>query len=314
MAVNTSSAFNPILSQIAYEHWNDGNQWAGHVLAPVFRTGEQAARYPVFSKENLLSRPKNIQRAPGTPYSRSGLTLSHDTYNCEDKGHVVPVDDTERKKYRNQFDCDTAAIRRAVSTLHYNHELEVKALVDDGSVLGASPSTKWDASSGSDPIADIRAQRTAFRDGSGLDANTLVLTQDVAEVLYYHADLIDLFKYSQSAVLGASDIARVFRIPRVVIAGEYHDTAEEGLASSLAQIWSDTVVLAHTSDMSDLEAPNAFRTFSWTESSGSEDDIDLLIESYRDDDIVSDLHRVRHHTDVKKTGSTLVRKLTNVLT
>jgi|DEB0MinimDraft_6_1074348.scaffolds.fasta_scaffold09465_4 hypothetical protein len=312
MSVSTTATFNPVLSQLAYEHWNDGTQWAGHALAPMFRTGEQAAKYPIFSKENLLRRPTNIMRAPGTPYTHSSITLSSDTYNCEDKGHAVKIDDTERKKYRSQFDADQAAIRRAMSVIHYNHELEVKALVDDGSVGSATPSTKWDA--GGTPITDIKTQRTALRDASGIDANTMILTREVAEVLFYHSTLVDLFKYSQVAVLGAEDLARVFRIPNVIIAGEYHDTAEEGLTSSLSQIWGDTVVLAHVNNTADLEAPNAFRTFVWAEDSGMEDDIDVIVESHRDQDIRSDIHTVRHNTDVKKTGSTLVRKLTSVLT
>jgi hypothetical protein len=311
--LNTSSGFNAVLSALASEFWNEGSRWVGTRLAPIFRTGEQNAKYPIFSKENFLNRPSNIVRAPGTPYTQSGLQLSEGSYNCEDKGHEVPVDESVRKKYRNQFDADMAAIRRAMLVVHYAHELEVKALVNSGSVPSATPATKWDAG-GSDPIGDVSAQRKAFRDGSGLEPNTWVLNQDVAEVLYEHPDLVDKFKYSQAAVLGADDIARVFRIPNVIIAGEYENTAAEGLPMSIGQIWGDDCYFAHTQNVQDLEAANAARTFVWTEDSGSEDDIDVVVESRPDADIRSDIHRVRHHTDVALTGSMLIRKLADVLT
>lgn len=313
MSLTTSSTFNPILSVLAHEWWNQGTAWVGHILCPVFRAGEQSGKYPVFSKENFLRRPKNIARAPGTRYTHSGLTLSDDSYHCEDRGHEIFIDDTERKKYRNQFDADTAGIERGLSVVRYAHELEVKALVDATGVPSSTPTTKWDAS-GSKPIKDVMTQRKAFRDGSGLDLNTMIISRDVAEALWEHADLIDKFKYTKAAVLSAEDISRVFRIPNVYIAGEYQDTGAEGLSSSLSQIWGDDVVLAHTNSGQDLEAPNFGRTMVWTEDSGTEDDIDVVVESRRDDDIRSDIHRVRHNIDVKQTGSTLIRKLTDVLT
>jgi hypothetical protein len=311
--LTSSSGFNAVLSGYASEWWNQNTGWVGAQLAPMFRTAEQAATYAVFNKENFLNRPTGIERAPGTPYSQSGLSLSSDLFNCSDKGHAVVVDETQRKKYRNQFDADFAAIARAMSVVRYNHEKEVKALIDDGSVPGSTPSTKWDAS-GSDPKGDIKALRKAFRDGSGLDPNTLTINKDVAEALYDHPDLVDLFKYSQVAVLGAEDIARVFKIPRVIIAGEYEESAQEGLTSSIAQIWSDDAIFSYTDPSQDLEAPNAFRTFVWTEDSGADDDIDVIVESEPDKKIRSDRHTVHHNTDVKTTGSMLVRKLTNVLT
>lgn len=311
--ITSSSGFNAVLSGYASEWWNQDAGWAGAQLAPMFRTAEQNAKYAVFDKENFLNRPKNIQRAPGTPYSHSGMSLSEDSYNCEDKGHAVVVDETQRKKYRNQFDADFAAIRRAMMVVRYGHEREVKALVDAGTVPSSTPGTKWDAS-GSDPKGDIKALRKAFRDGCGMDPNTLTINKDVAEALYEHPDLIDLFKYSQVAVLGAEDIARVFKIPRVIIAGEYEQSAEEGLTSSITQIWGDDAIFSVTDNSQDLEAPNAFRTFVWTEDSGGEDDIDTVVESEPVKEIRSDRHTVRHNTDVKTTGSMLVRKLTSVLT
>lgn len=310
--ITSSSGFNPVLSALASEWWNEDSMWAGAQLAPMFRTAEQAATYPVFKKENFLNRPTNIDRAPGTSYTSSGLQLSEDSYNCKDKGHEVPVDDSQRKKYRNQFDADLAAVRRAQIVVRYNHELAVKALVDAGTVPSATPATKWDAS-GSDPVADTIAQRKAFRDGSGLEPNLMVITKDVLEVLYEHTKLVAKFENVRESILDAEMVARVFRIPRVVIAGEYQNAAEEGLTASISAIWGDDVIFAHTNAAQDLESPNAFRTMVWTEDSGAEDDIDVVVESRREEAIRSDVHRVRHHIDTKTTGSMLVRKLTNVL-
>ncbi|MBU98252.1 MAG: hypothetical protein CL429_04070 [Acidimicrobiaceae bacterium] len=311
--ITSSSGFNPALSAIASEWWSDGANWAGSALAPTFRTGVQAGSYPVFSKENYLNRPTNIDRAPGASYTTSGMQLASDSFNCSDFGHEVAVDDTQRSKYASQFDADVAAIRRAQVVVRYNHELAVKALVDAGTVPSASPGTKWDAS-GSDPIADVNAQRKAFRDGSGLEPNLMIITNDVLEVLFEHSSLTSKFQYTREGVLDAEMIARAFRIPRVVIAGQYENTAEEGLTSSITSIWGDSVILSHTNPVQDLEAPNAFRTMVFTEESGAEDDIDVVVESRREEAIRSDVHRVRHLIDTKTTGSMLVRKLYSVLT
>jgi hypothetical protein len=312
MSFTTSSTFNPILTTLMSEWWNLDTGYIGQDLAPVFRTGEQSGQYPIFDKENLLQLPDNIKRAPGTPYTESGLQLSSDSYICEDKGHVVKVDETIARTYRNQFDANMAALKRAFRVVRVNHEKEVKAIVDDGSVSSSSPGTKWDAS-GSDPIADVKAHREAMRDETGLEPNTVYMTKPVAEALYENAQLVDKFKYSQTAVLDNAHIASVLRVPRVVIAGVYTETAEEGLTSSIANIWGYTVVMAYVSPEQSLEAPNAIRTFVWSEDSGGSE-VDILVESDADWSSRSESHRARHNTGVKKVGAPLIRKLTDVLT
>ena len=143
-----------------------------------------------------------------------------------------------------------------------------------------------------------------------MPANTMVISRTVFEVLKQHPQIVEKIKYSQNAILTAQLIAAVFEVEQLLVAGGIENTAQEGQTITADFLWGKSVVLAHVEDTPDLMAPNFGRTFGWTGEVGQDG---VLVESYRQDNIRSDVHRARQDVDEKIIGAKAGYHLSAVL-
>jgi hypothetical protein len=310
--MKSNAVFNPVLSALFNGYFLNPADYVGLQIAPIFRTGEQSADYPVFGRENFVNLPTLKSRAPGTPFQRSVPSISGDQYATKNYGHETPVADETRKKYAKQIDADQAAIKRNADTILINHEIRVHTLVKSAAVTHrATPSAKWDNYSTSDPLADVKAAMRVIDIEGGHVPSLLTLSQAVADKLALHPKIRALYPTYNGPI--TEEMLRVaFEIERVAIARAKVNTAADGQALSIGYLWGDDVVLSVSKDSQDLEEPNAARTFLWSEESGG-DAAGSKIETYREDPIKSDVHRSEHHTDEKLTGPDLIYLLEDVL-
>ncbi|MDF3058030.1 MAG: major capsid protein [Rariglobus sp.] len=311
--MKSTASFNPVLSKMFNSFFVNPLGFIGLHLAPMFDTAEQAATYPVFPVGNFTDVPTLKQRAPGTPFQRSVPNISDDLYGCKNWGHETPVADENRKKYAKQIDADRAAMRRNAHVILFNHEIRVHTLFHSGSIASSSPATKWDDPA-SDPVADVKAVKQIIRAATGMVPNLLTIPETVKDKLSVHPKIRAIFP-NYDGDIGVEQLRIAFGVASLKISGAIQNTAAEGQAASLADLWADDVVLSVSNPGQDLELPNAARTFHWTaagESGGG--DVGSFVETYRDDPIKSDVHRSLHHTDEKITGDGFAYMLTNVLT
>ena len=308
--MKSNVAFNPVLTLTAQKFMQDSSAFVGRRLFPLFFTALQAANYYVFNRENLLNAPANIRRGPASRYARQLMTLSGDSYSCQNYGVEEPVDDEERAKYGSAVDADNAAIRRGVGTILISHEMRVRdKIYNSVAIPNSTPATKWDQAE-STPIQDVRAMRESIHANCGMEATTLCVNRAVFNVLCDHPQILERIKYSERGVITREILAAVFGVEEVLVAGGVVNGAAEGLALNPGSIWGDTVILAHVESAQDLSAPNFGRTFAWSQFTGPDG---FVAFTYRQDEIDSDVQRVRQHCDEKLVGPECGYKLTDVL-
>jgi hypothetical protein len=287
------------MTGIAVKFLQDAKGFIGGRLFPRFNTGLQSAAYYVFDEANMLNWPTNIQRAPSAPYSRSLMKLSDDSYNCREFGHEEPVDDGERAKYSIALDADAAAARRAANVILCNAELRVKTKATSAAVPTTTPGTKWDQAN-SDPIGDVDAAKEAIVKATGMQANVMTINYDVYKVLKEHVKITDKIKYTQRGIVTLDVMAAVFQLDEILLAYTVQNTANEGQAATPNFIWGDGVVIAHRESGQDLMAPNFGRSFAWTQFTGQDG---MLVDTYREDRVKSDVHRAAQWVDEKIVGA-----------
>ncbi len=310
--MKSSATLNPVLSTYAAKFLANKNELAGIRLFPVFNTNEQSGDYYVLDRENLLNIPTDIRRAPGTPYKRSMSQLSSDGYYCKDYGVAEPIDDAEARKYASRLDADKSALNRALYIVLMNHEMRVKAMATSAAVPHSTPTTKWNASTGSNPISDVDMAREVIHDSTGMDPNVMLISRDVFNVLKEHPSILEKIKYTQKGIVTADLLAMVFNVEEMIIAGGLTNTASEGQATNIAKVWGKDVILAVRNTAQDLRSPNFGRTFNWTSMGGSGEG-GIRVESYRDEDASSFIHRARQYTDEKLVGAEAGYHLSDVL-
>ena len=309
--MKSNVVFNPVLTMTAQKFMQASTAFVGRRIFPMFYTGLQAANYYVFDRENMLNVPTDIARGPSSAYKRQVMKLSGDSYNCQNYGIEEPIDDTERAKYASGLDADNAAVRRGVNTILINHELRVRdKIYNDATIPNSTPTTKWDDAN-STPIQDVRAAKESIHTNCGLEANKMLINRATYNVLCDHPQILDRIKYSERGIVTEALLASLFGVEEVMVAGGITNNAAEGLPLNPAAMWGPNVIIAHVEAAQDLSAPNFGRTFAWSQFSGADG---LQTQSYREDGIDSDIHRVRQFCDEKMVGAECGYTLTSVLT
>ena len=94
-------------------------------------------------------------------------------------------------------------------------------------------------------------------------------------------------------------LAEYFGVDRVLVAGGVYNNANKGLAKSIARIWSSSYAMlcVTSSGGQDLREPSLGRTFMWTQDSPTP----VVVESYREEQIRSNVIRARQNTAEKLT-------------
>lgn len=320
MAQPTSSTTiqRPELGELAYEYMMGEGQgeFIGSKVLPFKRVTEKKADYPVIPTESILKVP-DTKRALSGDYNRGNWEFTTGTYNCEEYGWEEPVSDAEQAFYAYLFDIETAATEIAVDHILRAHEKRVASLLfNTGTFSNGAVSTEWSTAASATPQSDVNDAKATMKTASGLLPDTMVISDKVLRNLMETTEI----KNATQSVLAPSQIgtemAQVellknhFGLKNLFIGKAVEDSATEGQASSLSDIWDDEYcLLCHVGDGGEsIRRPTLGRTFIWSADAPSP----VVVESYRDEPRRQDIVRARNYVDEALIYSAAGYLLTNI--
>lgn len=296
---------------------SDRQGFIGHRVLPVMDVARQAGKFGIIPIEQLL-QTRATRRAPGAGYSRGNWTFQPATYGTEEHGAEEPVDDRESEIYADYFDAELVSTERAVDAVLRNAEIRIAAAVFNATTWSATAITnEWDDYTNATPITDVEASVRRVWAACGLWPNALIINRKVFRNLRLCAQIVDKAKYQgfvnvQAGTITEQVLAQVFDLEEVIVAGSGKNSANEGQALSLAQIWSDEyAMVAKVVRSSDIREPGLGRTFHF---GGDGSQVDGLIESYRDETVRSNVIRCRHDVDEKILYTEAADLMSNITT
>jgi hypothetical protein len=189
--------------------------------------------------DDLIGGRAQARRAD--PITRSSATYLLETHALEG---VVTADDYMNVEQPYDAEADeTAGLTHLVLT---NKERAFASTLFSTTVFTGrvtTPGTKY-GNSLSDPLADFKTAQNAIVDSVGMQPNAVVMSRKVFNVLKYHPQLADVlgFKYNQAGTLTELDIANALNVEQVIVANAPYNSAKEGQADSIAQIWADSIL------------------------------------------------------------------------
>jgi hypothetical protein len=275
--------------------------FVGLEIMPIFPTMEKSSTFPVIPIEALLSAP-DVDRAPRAKYNRDDFEYERGTYQTSEKGTEEPVDDSERKMVENETNsgfADMIATKRAWGRIMRSQEKRIASKVFNATNFTANAVTnEWDDATNATPIDDVEAGKLSIRSKCGMLPTDLIITFSTYSNLKQCDQIINRLKYTFPGIdlnrITTQQLALIFDLERVLIAGAVYNSAGKGKDASVADIWSNEyAMLTVTSKSMDISEPCIGRTFLWTEDSPQ----NPIVESYREEQIRSDVFRVRHHVD-----------------
>lgn len=283
------------------------NEWVGPSLfiapevLPIFGTPQESATFSKITRESML-KTENAQRAANGAYNTISIGAEDDNYKTVEYGLKGNVDDRKRALFSSDFDLELETAKQVRHKLNIAYEKRAATLVFNtttwaGATLFTNLSTDWD-NIASTPIQDIIAAKEKVRVLTGMEPNVLILNKENINRLRVVTQILDAIKYTQMTSFNAvvNALASLFDLERIIVAGGVENTAAQGQAASISDIWSDDYAMVAVIDSSgSLEVPTLGKTFLWTTDSPSE----MVVESYRNEDLRKDIIRVRHNLDEK---------------
>jgi hypothetical protein len=255
---------DPVLSDLSVKYSNES--YVSEVLMPVFPVKKQQGTYYVYDKADF--RRNATRRAPGSQSNETEYGLTTATFYAEDHAlkEKVPFEVIDQADSALSPEMD--ATESVTDQLMIDKEIALATTMVDTAVITQyktlSGTSQWSDYSNSDPIADIRLAIKTVQKGIGRRPNTLVLSQPVFDKLIDHPDIVDRIKYTiTGGAVGAPELARVFSLKNVVIAGALYNTAKEGQTDALDFIWGNNAWVCYINEGSRLKAPTFGYTFSY---------------------------------------------------
>lgn len=317
MSRPSTAISRPELGAVAYEYMIEAamTRFIGQRILPIKRVMKQSAEYPVIPLAAMLETPKT-ERADRGNYNRSDWKFDFQNYSTTRQGWEEAIDDREEALYSTYFDMEEAATLRAMAIILRSHEKRVKALVyNTGTIANGAVGVPWTTPATATPKADVDGGRDSMRDNFGVLPNIITISYARFNALLRTAEIRDALRFTNPIELGGFEVqkrimAQYFGVDEILVGDAQENTAKKGQTAVLGEIWTPgTVGLYAVSDGSDdMKQPVIGRTMLWEE--GAPDM--LTTETYREEDIESDIVRVKHDTNevLQYTGAGYL--LTNI--
>jgi hypothetical protein len=218
--------------------------------------------------------------------------------------------------------------------LKLNREQRVATLLTTGgnwaSGHTATPGTKWDAASGSDPIGDITVAKLKIKYDLGLPPNTAIIPWEVMVYLANNSSVRALTTggstpeqpgVSQDEGTMIALMKRIFGVPKILVpkAGNFGGNMKASFnnpAGPTGGIWSDNVVLLYIPDTPMREMPSAGYTYTWKNAfrGAPPNDAGLVVTEERDERARGQYITARSYSDEQLLITEAGYVITNTLT
>lgn len=273
-------------------------------VMPVIESAKQAGSFGIIPIEELLKNA-DTERSPGSGYKRGTWKFTSTTFATKEHGFEVPVDDRESEMYAEYFQAELVSAELALDIVLRNFERRIAALVFNTSTFSPTAvGIEWSTSATAVPITDVEAAVRRVYTASGMWPDTMIMDRIVFRNLRNCAQVIERIHASgagdrvRPADITAAQLAAVFDLPNIIVAGGTKNTAKEGQSAALEQIWDDEycMICRLAPPGASVKVPGLGRTIHWG-ADGSQ--IGTAMETYRDETVRGDVVRARMDTDEK---------------
>ena len=251
MAEISNFYVDPVLTNLAVEYRN--GQFIADQVMPIVPVLRETGLYWVFGKEAF--KIPRTRRAPYGESARIDVSGTTTAYVCAEYAIRSEIEDRERDNSDDVFRLQMRKTRRATDAILLDREKRVAGVVQSTSTFAnAGPSVQWSTIATADPVNDVRAAKKVIRNKIGREANTMIIPQDCYDSLVQCSKIIDRIKYTAPMGDITSDILqRLFGIPNILIAASKYNSAQDGDTTTLADVWTDTIVIAYVSQTPSIE-------------------------------------------------------------
>lgn len=301
------------LTDLSVAYVQDRSDFVSDKVFPVVPVLKQSDQYVIFNRGDYW-RDQVHPRPLGGALDPADWTKTYGEYNCVERGLAHKVDDRQRANADDPISPDRQAALLLTQAVAISNDIRwtseyFGAGIWTNDLEGAADADFTqiaDTSTGA-PIELFDLYKEEVRKITALEPNTLVVGAKVHRILRNHVDVKEVVKYTQTAIVDADLLARMFGIGRYFVARAVKNTANEGATDSFDFISaSNDALLCYAAPAPGLETPTAGYTFAWAGLlDGQANNMGFGIERGRDTFAHSDHFEIRLANDIKLVSADL---------
>lgn len=280
------------------------NGFIGLQILPVFEAPKASGTFGRLKLEQLL-HTREVDRSPTGSYNRGEWEFEPESYVTTEKGLEERVDDNEAEMYKDYFDAELISAERCLHGVLHAAERRVRDAIfseSNFSTTGTSSVVDWATLDSAKPLTDVELAVQAVYDASGFRPNTVVMTWKRFRQCVRTDEVKDLIKNQnfqdvRPEAITQRALATLFQVDQVLVADSTQNNAVQGDTPSLAPTWgTEYVWVGKVARTRDIREPCVGRTIHWDEDGSM---VGGAFETYRDENVRSDIVRCRHQVDEK---------------
>jgi hypothetical protein len=253
MSTQMKGIVDPLLTDVSSAYVPDEEGCIADRLFPNLKFSQYTGKLGGYGKNHL--RIENTVIGGKGKY-RQVETITRTTQNFDIEGHGLS-DIVTKQDYKNvtdPFDAEKDATMGLTTVLLLEKEKGLADSLANTSVMTQNitlaGTSQFSDFTNSDPLGVVADGKIAVRNGCGAIVNTMILEYSVAEKLRYHPQLLDIlgFKFARPGGLSDDELAKAFKVDKVLIPNAMYNSSKEGQAAVLVPVWGKHVILAVVPD------------------------------------------------------------------
>lgn len=234
-------------------------------LFSVVPVQKETDLYFVFDKANALRNPQTL-RANGAEANEDYLVISTGTYRLEEHALKEIVTDRDRENADPGVSIEISTVEDLTDKILRQKERDAAVLMFTGAnwtnVTSLSAAQPWSANTtATNPLLVGDSAATLVLTSSGRKANTGVLDFRTYQACKEHVSIVDRVKYTSADSVTPQLLKNLFGVDTMLIAEGAENTALEGLAATMALIWTDAAWFGYVERSPGLRKPSAAYCF-----------------------------------------------------
>jgi len=305
MYPNSGATIRADLNSVVEEASKADSFFIGSILMPPLGVDAKSGTYPKLTKAITESmKPGSTRRERNGSYGQVKRAWTNDTYDTVDRGLEEAIDDTDVKDLSRYFSLESLTAKLVLRSMMLDHEIRVKDAIFNETTFGSATNsavayTEANIATIDFPL-DVMAAIERVADNAE-EPNTIVMSPTVYDRVRRSKLLKDFLVGSNLPIANITPnlITSAFAangIKQTLIGRARYDSAVKKATQtfSSAKVWSDTYVWVGRVEGGDFQSGGAGRTLVWNAEGGL-----FVTETYRKEDIRSNMVRVRQHTSEK---------------
>lgn len=294
---NVSIAFKPV-------------GFIADMLSPRFPVKHESDTYYVYDKANF--RIVETLRADGAESNKATFNLSTASYQLSEHALHDDITDRQRGNADKAIRLDVDVTEDLTSRNLLQREKDLADLVQASSTfsntLSLTSTLAWNANTTlSNPITQIDSASTNILTASGKLPNFISTDEASFRAAKEHVSIVDRVKHTSAESVTKEILAKLFNLDTYAVAQAQYNTAEEGQADSLSDVWTDTAIIAFVEKTPGLKKASGFYTF-WKDGTSHP----FSVKKWREEKIGADRIEVSSFYDSRVIASDVVATIVNL--